>query len=99
MQVGAHYLADGWGQSLMTLAEFIDRHVVGGPAGGGSASDGGGGGGSGTGYLAQHELFDQIPAMRRDVQEPDFCRLGASGRAAANAWFGPPGTVGKLSGK
>ncbi len=45
------------------------------------------------GYLAQHELFDQIPALRRDIVEPDFCRLGSTGRAAANAWFGPPGTV------
>lgn len=46
------------------------------------------------GYLAQHELFDQIPALKRDIVVPDFCCLGRSSQAVAiNAWFGPPGTV------
>jgi len=45
------------------------------------------------GYLAQHELFEQIPALRADICEPDYCALGAGGRVTVNAWFGPPGTV------
>ena len=75
------------------------REVLTGPCSaagrGGDGGDGGGDqdGGARLGYLAQHELFDQIPALRRDIVEPDFCRLGSAGRAAANAWFGPPGTV------
>ena len=28
VEVGRHYLADGWGQRLMPLADFIDRHVL-----------------------------------------------------------------------
>ena len=28
VEVGRHYLADGWGQRLMPLSDFIDRHVL-----------------------------------------------------------------------
>ena len=56
------------------------------------------------GYLAQHALLDQIPALRRDVIVPDYCSLtlerddrGArrdgAGSVATRAWLGPRGTV------
>ena len=57
------------------------------------------GAGSGTapqpvkGYLAQHPLFDQIPALRNDIQEPAYCILGEGEVQSINAWFGPAGTV------
>lgn len=133
VELGVHYLATGWGQRLMTLAEFIDHHVVraavpgsfgtgqtvdgptcqtGGRSGSGACSGAGGRSNSSSndshqscvssegerrGYLAQHELFDQIPVLRRDIWEPDFCRLGDAGCAAVNAWFGPPGTVSRCT--
>lgn len=28
IEVGSHYLAEGWGQQLMPLADFITRHVT-----------------------------------------------------------------------
>ena len=29
----------------------------------------------GTGYLAQHRLFDQVPELLRDIVTPDYCAL------------------------
>lgn len=46
VEVGSHYLADNWGQSLMRFDEFLDQYICG---------DNGK-----TGYLAQHQLFDQV---------------------------------------
>lgn len=135
VELGAHYLADGWGTRLMTLAEFIDSHIlatstedtssplVGPPdvppaetttpavAGGGGSGSGEGGvdgrkrevlqqdrrqvhnqqANCPVGYLAQHPLFEQIPALRGDIVTPDYCLTGQL--RSTNAWFGPAGTV------
>jgi hypothetical protein len=44
-------------------------------------------------YLAQHQLFEQIPALAADILTPDYCMLGSKGVSSVNAWFGPAGTV------
>jgi hypothetical protein len=44
-------------------------------------------------YLAQHQLFEQIPALAADILTPDYCMLGEKGVSSINAWFGPAGTV------
>ena len=46
-----------------------------------------------TGYLAQHPLLEQIPELRADVQQPEYCALGEGRLQSVNAWFGPAGTV------
>lgn len=66
-QVGQHYLADGWGQQLMTLSDFIARHIRGEQQReqgqqerqGQTGQEQGGR----VGYLAQHPLFDQVGQM------------------------------------
>lgn len=57
-------------------------------------------GGRVMGYLAQHQLFDQIAELRADFDVPDYCALLAPDEANSdvviNAWLGPQGTVSPL---
>ena len=64
VEVGRSYTDDGWGQKIMTFRKFMEHYVVGqGP----EVDD--------TGYLAQHDLFRQIPSLRCDIATPDYCFL------------------------
>ena len=81
VEVGEHYLAPSWRQELMPLARFLEAHLR---SGGGAAE---------RGYLAQHALFEQVPALRSDIVTPDYCSLGNGELRAVNAWLGPAGTV------
>jgi lysine-specific demethylase 8 len=47
-------------------------------------------------YLAQHQLFSQIPDLEADIEEPVFCQAGVGDIYSVNAWFGPSGTVSPL---
>ncbi|KJZ79793.1 hypothetical protein HIM_00507 [Hirsutella minnesotensis 3608] len=109
VEVGRSYVDDGWGQELIPFGQFLTKYVSIGFNVGDQDAEGPGNGPrhrQAMGYLAQHNLFHQIPRLRNDTTIPDFCwaavpphpldpsrdrpRLDAP---QLNAWFGPAGTI------
>ena len=117
VELGKSYTDDGWGQSIVTFKEFMQKYLLGekikgkikvedegGDEGGDEGEDEGS---NKIGYLAQHDLFSQIPALRNDTAVPIYCYTVPSRlrpgpqepileQPLLNAWFGPAGTVSPL---
>ena len=84
VEIGSRYTDDNWTQTLMTINDFIENYVE-------NSSQ------QRKGYLAQHNLFDQISELSDDFEVPEYCYTGDdSDDIAINAWFGPSDTVSPL---
>lgn len=60
VEIGKSYTDADWSQHIMTFDEFMNDYLL--PK---EPKD--------IGYLAQHDLFSQILALREDVMIPDYC--------------------------
>ena len=61
VELGRSYTDDGWGQRIVSFGHFLNHYLD--PDGKAET----------MGYLAQHDLFAQIPALRNDICVPDYC--------------------------
>ncbi|KAJ0280887.1 hypothetical protein COL940_006023 [Colletotrichum noveboracense] len=91
VEVGRSYVDEGWTQELIPFKELLRRIT---------------GENWKTTYLAQHELFTQLPHLQNDILTPDHCFTAPPPHPLdpsknkpeldlplVNAWFGPPGTI------
>lgn len=72
IEIGRSYTDDDWGQKIVTFKHFLHDFILPQPeCNAQTAQD------HQTGYLAQHNLLQQIPSLRNDVVIPDYCYLDA----------------------
>ena len=92
VEIGSKYTEETWSQKLMKLIDFIDQYIF---TNNQNPNE--------IGYMAQHNLFEQIPELENDFLIPDLCASTEldniddnSLNVDINGWFGPPGTVSPL---
>lgn len=67
VEVGRSYTDEGWGQKIITFKEFMDKYLTRDTVDEDEEEA--------IGYLAQHDLFAQIPLLRNDISIPDYCYI------------------------
>jgi len=60
VEVGKSYTDEDWAQRIMAFRDFMQTYLLPDQP-------------EAIGYLAQHDLFAQIPALKNDVMVPDYC--------------------------
>ncbi|RPB20579.1 Clavaminate synthase-like protein [Terfezia boudieri ATCC MYA-4762] len=97
IEIGKSYTDASWGQRIIPFKQFLHEYIL-------HPSPS-----STTGYLAQHDLFSQVPALRNDIAVPDYCYSSSytdgddpdvddidTPEPLLNAWFGPKNTLSPL---
>jgi hypothetical protein len=95
IEIGETYTHADWRQEIMPFRKFMSEYLL-------SPEP------REIGYLGQHNLFHQIPALQREIHTPDYCfsappettpasRLGLPpappvDEPQRNVWLGPKGT-------
>ncbi len=64
VEIGRSYTDSGWGQRIITFKDFMSLYLLCDPTETREKR---------VGYLAQHDLFSQIPSLRNDIAIPDYC--------------------------
>ncbi|KAE8156585.1 hypothetical protein BDV40DRAFT_74881 [Aspergillus tamarii] len=85
VEIGRSYTDEGWGQRIMEFRHFVDRYLWHGHMQSSNhfdseqCQDGIEDDEGHTGYMAQHDLLAQIPALRKDICIPDYCYIDPPG--------------------
>lgn len=112
VEIGRSYVDEGWGQKIVRfrdfLADYVDATLAPSSSSGtaGDQNQNASPPSRATAYLAQHQLFLQLPQLRDDISIPDLCYTAPPPHPTdpskdqpeldepmLNAWFGPPGTI------
>lgn len=73
VEVGRSYTDAGWGQRIVTFKQFMDEYLLHPSKRPNGTNTGEKVAIMNIGYLAQHDLFTQIPSLRSDISIPDYC--------------------------
>ncbi|RLU19658.1 hypothetical protein DMN91_008215 [Ooceraea biroi] len=87
IEIGSSYTEDDWTQRLLNFSDFLQEYII------ADSSE--------IGYLAQHQLFEQVPELKEDFEVPLYCFFSddpseESTTHHVNCWLGPANTVSPL---
>jgi lysine-specific demethylase 8 len=83
IELGSKYDSENWSQGLFKFEEFLRLYFV------EPNKD------REVAYLAQHDLFEQIPRLKNDIKIPEYCAISESD-PVIKAWIGPKNTISSM---
>ncbi|KAI9199352.1 jumonji domain-containing 5 [Polychytrium aggregatum] len=87
VEIGRSYTDPSWRPELMRFGEFVDQYVLGSDdeSALGSPSGSASPAAREIGYMAQHNLLEQFPALANDIAIPDYCFVEAAADSEADS--------------